>query len=104
MLVKESIDFKRGMGSKSALGVGIDNIVDSIMKRISGDYQLDPTSGDDYLGFLNVDGEDFQDLNELRAYKAFINNPRDFQHILDKYELYTEELPQFDETVFVKEY
>ena len=101
MLVKESIDFKRGIGSKPALGVGTNHLIDSIMKNISGDYQFD-LNDEDYLGFLNVDGADFTDPNKTRAYQAFIKSPEDFEDILIKYDLSTEETPSFDETVFIK--
>jgi hypothetical protein len=102
VIVRESIDFQRGLGSKEALGLGWDGRVYRMLEKFANDIQFDPKNKEWYSGYLNVSIDGFlDDPEEIETFKHFVENEDKYARMAFRLGLsYDDADISVDETIF----
>ena len=102
-LVKEHINFERGLDPKKSMGTGKyaeQNLVEKLLKQLKADFQLDKND-DRYLGFINVYEDGFMDQDSKDAFKIFVDTWPKYKELMEEIGLTIPELePDIEETLF----
>lgn len=99
MIVRESIEFKRGQDTKRALNVGLDVPILNFLDWVSNDFQMNPKDPG-YLGYINIALEDFTNSELADGFKKYVANWEKYKKDLKLRGIGISSAPDLGETIF----